>query len=291
MEIIKKSSYCKRCDYDTNHTILFKERVDGDENYHCMILYMIAKCDGCDRISFREEFVDFESAYPDDEGNWEPEITVTTYPKEQIKQKLEDIYVLPEKIKIVYTEAISAFNSDCFLLTGVAFRAVIEAICIEKNIIGKDLAKKIDSLVKQKLITEKEAQRLHSIRFLGNDSVHEMNVPEKEKLLIVLNIIEHLLNNLYIIDYQTKHHLETIIAFYPEFETLLNLNLKQFVKNDELPLAKILGKSIRRFNGKLQDFENELKTKIKSRECTNLLIGKVGVYGNGSNPVQHFILN
>lgn len=286
-----KSSYCVRCDYDTLHTILHKERIDGDEDYQCIVLYMISKCNGCESVSFRKEFVDFENSYPDENNNWEPEVTVTTYPQKSIQQKLNNIYTLPEKIRIVYSEAINAFNANCFLLTGVAFRAVIEAICLDKNVPGKDLAKKIDNLVKQKLITEKEAQRLHSIRFLGNDSVHEMSVPEKTKLLIVLNIIEHLLNNLYLIDYQLEYHLETVIAFYPEFELLLNINLKNYMSGDELPLAKILGKSVRRLNGKIQDFENELVAKIKSGDCANLSVGKIDVYGNATNKVQHFIIN
>lgn len=285
---IKKDSYCRRCNYETNHTVLHEER--DDEDYDCIILYMIVKCDGCDTISFRKEYVDFENSYPNDYNKWEPEVIVNIYPQATIKQKLEDIYILPEKIRIVYSEAINAFNTNCFLLTGVAFRAIIEAICMEKNIQGKDLARKIDNLVKQKLITEKEAQRLHAIRFIGNDSVHEMNIPEKEKLLIVLSIIEHLLNNLYIIDYQSRYHLETIIAFYSEFEVLLKSNLCQFQKLEELPLAKILGKSIRRLNGKLQDFESEIISKINSGECKDLSVGKVDVYGNGINKVQHFII-
>ncbi|MCT3846073.1 DUF4145 domain-containing protein [Elizabethkingia anophelis] len=288
----KKRSYCERCNHETNHSILHRESEDGDENYHYILHFMIVKCNGCDGISFRREFVDFESSYPDENNNWVPEISVTTFPKKLlIEQKITSTYYLPEKISVVYLEAITAFNSDCFLLTGVAFRAVIEAICLDKNIAGRDLAKKIDNLTKQKLITEKEAQRLHSIRFLGNDSVHEMSVPKREKLEIVLNIIEHLLNNLYIIDYDLENHLETVIALYHEFELLLNSNLECINIGDELPLAKIFGKSIRRLNGKIQDFENELITKINTGDFTNLSIGKIAAYGNSQNKIQHFIKN
>jgi len=78
-----EKSYCQRCDYKTNHSILFKKTIRGDEdepNYS--IDYMIVQCLGCDRISFREVFVDLESAYPDEYGNWTPDITAETYPKE-----------------------------------------------------------------------------------------------------------------------------------------------------------------------------------------------------------------
>jgi hypothetical protein len=289
MQLKDRKSYCKTCDFETNHAVLKDESVNGNEDYNCNINFMIVSCKGCDSISFREEFIDFENAYPDENNNWHPEITISTYPKKEIQQKLESAWVLPEKIKCVYLESIRAYNADCYLLSGVGFRAVIEAICIDKNVTGRDLAKKIDNLTKQKLITEKEAQRLHSIRFIGNDSVHEMSIPEKSKLLIVLNIIEHLLNNLYIIDYEMKNQLETVIGFYPEFEVLLNVNLKNMNVGDEYPLAKILGKSVRRLHGKVQDFENELVAQITNGTYNKLSVGKIATHGTNSNPVQHFI--
>lgn len=285
-----KNNFCLRCEFDTNHIALHKETFDSDnEDYSFQIKYFIIKCCGCDKISFREEFIDIEQAFPDEYDNWNPMITIDTYPnRTKVKRKLNDYYILPNKIKRVYEESIRAFDSDCLLLTGVAFRAIIEAICIDKSIIGRDLAKKIDNLVTKKLITEKEAQRLHSIRFLGNDSVHEMTVPDKEKLFIVLNIIEHLLNNLYIIDFQTGDHLEKIVNKFNEFEELLNASLVNFERNDEIPLAKLLGKSFRRLNGKISDFETELKAKITSGEYTNLEIGKIAAYGDNSKQIQHF---
>jgi Domain of unknown function (DUF4145) len=290
MSVETKKNYCLRCNFDTNHIPLHKETVNSDnEDFEYQIKYFIVKCCGCNRISFREEFINIEEQYPDEDDMWHPIITIDTYPNERkVKQSLRDTFVLPKKLKVVYEEAINAFNSNCFLLTGVGFRAIIEAICLDKNIIGKDLSKKIDNLVKQKLITEKEAQRLHSIRFLGNDSVHEMNVPDKQTLYMVLNIVEHLLNNLYIIDYQAKDYLETIINQFQDFEDLITINLTNFERNDEIPLAKIMGKSYRRLNGKITDFENQLIVQINSKKYDKLELGKFDIYGNNPNKVQHF---
>ncbi|RBN49476.1 DUF4145 domain-containing protein [Flavobacterium psychrolimnae] len=286
----KINSYCANCDNENKHSVLSEKDINrNSDDYHYLIKYMILECDGCGRISFRDEFVDFENAYPNDIGDWEPDITITTYPKkERVKNSLEYSFVLPEKIRTVYNEAINAFNANCLLLTGVAFRAVIEAVCIENNITGKDLAKKIDNLVRQKFITEKEAQRMHSIRFLGNDSVHEMSVPSEEKLLLVLSIVEHLLNNLYIIDYKLQNKLETIIGQFDEFEVLLNSKIKKLEKGNELPLAKFLEKSIRRLNGNISDFEEKLKEEIGNGNYKKLSIGKIDTFGNSPIKVQHF---
>jgi hypothetical protein len=290
-EIIK--NYCKRCDYETNHKVLFKERFRSPDElgYDFIIEYMVVKCLGCETTSFREEFINLETAYPDENGDWTPEITITNYPKkDRIVKRLDNVHALPDKIKSIYNEAVNSYNADCPILTGVAFRAVIEAICIEEKIQGYNLEKKINNLVRQKLITEKEARRLHSIRFIGNDSVHEMKAPKEKSLKIVLNIIEHLLNNLYLIDYDSDGVLETIIDEYPKFEELLSQCVKKMNNGDEVPLAKILSTNIRRLNGKLNDFETKLIEQINNGDYTMLSIGKVDAYGNDSTPRQHFII-
>ena len=289
----KIKSYCQRCDYETNQEVLFKESIRGNpEEYDYAVDYMVVRCMGCENISFREDFIDIELSYPDEHGDWHTDITTTYYPKkDRIIKRLKNIYDLPEKIRLIYNEAINAFNADSFILTGVAFRAVIEAICLEENVPGKNLEKKINNLVRQKFITEKEAKRLHSIRFIGNDSIHEMKVPKVKSLEIVLNIIEHLLNNLYLIDADSEGVLETIIDKYNEFEVLLNQCIKKMKNGEEIPLAKILGKNVRRLNGKLSDFENELISRINNNEYSNLSIGKIDIYGNDTIQRQHFIIN
>ena len=287
-------NYCERCEYETNHEILKNEsiRSDNPQEYDFAVEYMIVKCLGCENISFRQEFIDIESAYPDEFGNWKPDITITNYPKkERVLRKLDNSHALPERIRLIYNEAIGAYNTDCFILTGVAFRAVIEAICLEEEIPGRDLEKKINNLVKQNLITEKEAKRLHSIRFIGNDSVHEMIVPKEKSLKIVLNIIEHLLNNIYLIDYDSKGVLETVIDKFDEFERLLTSSVRKMEDSEEVPLARIMKKNVRRFNGKLNEFEQELIKKIKNNEYSYLSLGKVDKFGNDTVERQHFIIN
>ena len=113
-----------------------------------------------------------------------------------------------------------SLKNNCYLLSGVGLRAVIEAVCIEQSITGRNLEVKINNLVKNKLITEKDANRLHSIRFLGNDSVHEMDVPNEAKLRAAIEIVEHMLKNLYLIDIEASEHLDTIISNYDDFKAL-----------------------------------------------------------------------
>jgi len=110
---------------------------------------------------------DYESSYPDEYDNWTHDISVNIYPSPLKNHRpISERHLLPAQIKTVYSESIEALKADCKLLAGVGFRAVIEAICIDKNITGRNLEVKITKLLTNKLITDKEAERLHAVRFM-----------------------------------------------------------------------------------------------------------------------------
>jgi hypothetical protein len=240
---------------------------------------------------FRIETHDYESAYPDEYNNWnhDVQIELLPYPLKN-RRPIREHYSLPKNIRIAYIESIEALKTNCFLLAGVGFRAVIEALCLDKKITGKNLEAKINNLNRNRLITDKETERLHAVRFLGNDSVHEMAVPKKETLYVVLEIIEHLLKNIYLIDKQAKDYLDTYINNFEEFENLLLKKLRNFKTGDDFPLAKYLEKDVRRLNGQISIFESELIQNIQSNNFEFLTIGDIKSFGaNTTDTFQHFI--
>jgi hypothetical protein len=291
-EIKSIKSYCDNCQGETNHEILFNKKISsGDEDYHCDTKYLTVQCRGCESVSFRQEFHDYEATYPDETDNWVHEITVTLYPQPLKNHKaFREQYLLPVQIRTVYNETLEALKSNCFLLAGVGFRAVVEAVCIDKAITGRNLETKITNLSKNRFITDKEADRLHAVRFMGNDSVHEMSVPTEKALYVVLEIIDHLINNLYIIDHHAKPVLDTFITKQEEFEELLLKKLRIFKKDDDFPLAKFLEKDMRRLNGQITIFETELINQIKLGSFKKLKVGDIKVFGtNTTDKFQHYI--
>lgn len=280
------------CQNETNHAILYNKQVSSDnEDYHYDTKYMTVQCMGCESVSFRQEFHNYEATYPDEYDNWVYDITVNLFPQPLKKYKaLREQYLLPLQILTVYNETLEALKSNCFLLAGVGFRAVIEAVCIDKAITGRNLETKITNLSKNRFITDKEADRLHAVRFMGNDSVHEMAVPKEKALYVVLEIIDHLLNNLYIIDHHARPVLDTFITNQEDFEELLLRKLKLFKKDDDFPLAKFLEKDVRRLNGYLSSFETELINQINLGEFMKLKVGDIKPFGaNTNDKFQHFI--
>jgi len=293
----KKRNYCSECFKLTNHKVLSVESFRYSDDYHQVNYYSIVKCDGCDNISYRTECIDYEEMNHIEDNEWEPTITINTYPQYLQKHRgLEETYYLPRAIKNVYDEAIQAFSSKCYLLTAIAFRTIIEAICIDKSIKtnqadGDELSAKIDKLVSNGLITKTEAMRLHAVRFTGNDSVHEMVVPKPRQLFIVLGIIEHLLKNLYLIDIEIGGNLDTVIKNFSELKTLLNKHITKLTLGQSLPLGKILGKSSRRLSKKSEELEKELQEKIVAGVYKKLELGEIKPHQDPrKGDVQYYVI-
>jgi hypothetical protein len=246
---------------------------------------------GCDVKSFR--FDSGISDYPvyDALGEEIETLYTTLYPPFIWGHKdLEEVYLLPSSIQKIYNESVNALKAKCNILAGAGFRAVIEAICQDKNILGGNLEQKINNLQKDGLITKNECSRLHSIRFLGNDSIHEMIEPNDGQLEAVLKITEHLLNNIYIIDPSAGFYLDTPINDFNSFTRLIEQKMVVFKIGEEVPLIQIFGKDIRRVRSHFLTFEKELISKIDNQEYEFLSKGAFKQYRINSKSIQHFII-
>lgn len=292
----KIDNYCSDCFKNTNHTVKEIFKIDGSFEYQVSRFYAIVQCDGCNAVSYRTETKDYEVMYYDQQENDHfPQTTIEYYPQTLDFHRNElDTSLLPEKIHIVYEDTIRSFTAKSYLLTAIGFRTIIEAICISQGIKVKeveDLKPQIDKMITNKLITPREAARLHTIRFSGNDSAHEMIVPNEADLYVVLNIVEHLLNNLYVIDQQIKGGLERLITDFKGFRILLSAAIAKLNVDDTLTLGKILGKSARRLNDKGAEFEKELLKMIESGAYTKLTKGELRQPTDPKQPpVQFYII-
>ncbi len=95
---------------------------------------------------------------------------------------------------------------------------------------------------------------------------------------------------MYILEKKASGNIETAVSRYEVFEKLLNEKLKTFNVGDEYPIAKYLGKDMRRVKESISTLEQELISKIGSGEFTKLSVGKVDTYQNSQNKLQHFIV-
>ena len=173
----------------------------------------ILRCCGCEDITFREIWIDSED-YNYNTNEFEP--TVQLYPpRGENTLPVKPYYNVSPILRRIYREVIDCYNNEIYTLCAAGLRAIIEGICVDKEIKGGDVEKfdkksgakniirsnvlegKIEGMAKAGFLTKKHAEILHEYRFLGNDAVHKLQSPNSEELKLAIEIIEHTLYNLY----------------------------------------------------------------------------------------------
>jgi hypothetical protein len=206
LQMIGEKIFCSTCRRKTNHSILEAngnplivcEELPNrnDNNLKTNSFYSIAKCNGCDKITFVRkctyEYMDnqekkvksFYQVYPD--------------PLERMDQ-LEHVSFknLPDNIFMLTTEVHVAYISKLNLLCAAGLRVIVEAICLDKGISGRNLYEKIEGLLSKKIISDTQCNVLHKIRSLGNETVHEINFHNDKLILEGVNVINSILFNVY----------------------------------------------------------------------------------------------
>ncbi|MFB3896168.1 MAG: DUF4145 domain-containing protein [bacterium] len=196
---------CERCGKETVHLALTKvklhdESEDGDiQVWH---QYYTIKCLGCKTVSFCEEHQCTEDCDP-----WSGELInfQSVYPcRIACRPLLDDIYDLPQGVATIYKETHKALSDKLAILAGIGLRAIVEAVCNERNTQGNNLNEKIDDLNKQGILTKDACDILHAIRLLGNDAAHKTQGNTEKELFTAFEVVEHLLKTVYIIPQKAK---------------------------------------------------------------------------------------
>lgn len=269
-------SRCTRCARDTRHEILAEIVGDGGDEYHCWIQHAVIECRGCALKSFRYHFKDFEHAYPVADDEWEIPEEMESYPRfEDPQLKIDGMHLVPDIVASIYVETLSAIQEKAFILAGLGLRGTIEAVCNEQGISGSNLEKRIKSLTSNGLISKKDGERLHAIRFLGNDAAHEIKKPKKSQILVAVKIVKHLVASVYTLKHEAEGNLDTLISDYEEYQSFIEGQLEKFSKGDEVTINAIFGRDIRRIGDGRADLESRLIAEIQAGSFNRLGLGKV----------------
>lgn len=289
-EKIILKNYCNYCDKHTNHEVIAQHSYHSDpDDYNFAVYHKLVKCLGCDNISLRKEEHDIESAYQIDNNEWDVPITIQNFPKKlQNHKDIEQDYLIPELVKNIYKEVILTLQEDAKILASLGLRACIEAVCNHLEITGRNLEIRINKLATIGFISKRDAELLHAIRFMGNDSAHEIKAPKESALKIALEIVEHLLQSVFILPERANGSLDTIIDNYQIFEKILSRHLTNFAKDDEFPLLHFFEKDRRRLTDTSGNLQEKLIKNIQNGSFTSLKLGKVEINKDGKN-IQFFI--
>ena len=190
--------FCGQCGRDTNHSILC-ERTESSENgddYIWSITHYFSQCAGCDNYCYaisRWDENDLDLNTGKVTPHWE------TYPVSKGQRTtIDDSHELPHKVYIIYREVIASVNTKLRLLSAIGLRTLIEAICKDRGVKGKNLEVLIDELAQNDILSIGQAEILHGLRFMGNVAAHEIQQAKPVEILAALEIAETMMKTIYI---------------------------------------------------------------------------------------------
>lgn len=200
---------CANCKIQTKHNIIVSVSYnDSDDCVWWCGEYQILHCLGCDNVIFRQSTMFSEDEEFTEDG-YRPVERVTIYPtpngdlnRESIIDDFDDS--VPKELKEIYYETLRSLNSVQPILTSIGIRTIVEAVCKERNTTGNNLKERIDNLVTQDILTKRGAEVLHNLRDMGNNAAHEMKLHTRDLLSCAMDVVDHLLRDVYIIPNQVR---------------------------------------------------------------------------------------
>lgn len=238
-----------------------EEETDPD-GYHEKFTWQVLRCLGCHTYGFARRHDDYETIEWDHGGQINHEVSISLYPSVLSEHRpIAETYFLPPLIQKVYKQTLLALADHSYVLASIGLRACIEAVCNQLEVSGSNLEKRIDQLFKAGHVSNGDKRRLHAIRFLGNDAAHEIKEPNESDIRIALEIVEHLLSTVFILEKKAKS-LDTLAENYPDFLKQVSISAKSIKTTNAVSLAGLLGRRRRLINQGFDDFEAKLKTEI-----------------------------
>lgn len=284
-------SHCNNCGVQTRHDILCQSISTGDDQYSCWMQHAVIECRGCTKRSFRYHFKDIENAWPIDDDEWDMPEEIECYPKKDDNSlRIDGEELVPDIVEEIYRETRNAIQEGSLILAGLGLRGTIEAVCYDQKVGGGTLDKMIKGLVSKGMISKKDGERLHAIRFLGNDAAHEIKKPKIEQIWVAVKIVKHLIASVYTLQQEADGKLETVISEFHEYLKLLEECLKTKKAGHEVPLAAIFERNVRRLGDNRADLEKLLIADIQAGAFPKLAVGKVDNYAGSKDQLQHYIV-
>lgn len=203
-----KYIFCNRCRGETEHTLIGENYRDYPNYVDRHIIGIVERlghrlwiCSGCKSGTLEEYYIFdiLDEGYKEDESMWD----IKYYPpRNEFQISLKEFKQLTVNLTNIYKETLGAYNNNLTVLCALGIRSLLEGICADKEIVGKNLREKIDNM--NTILPQNIVSNLHSIRFIGNEAAHKLSSPSANELKLAIELCEDLLNFIYELDYKAK---------------------------------------------------------------------------------------
>lgn len=213
-DITLKKAHCNTCGGARNHLLLNKIRKDGEELLESRYrvswgdTYYVLECCGCESVRLLQE--SWFSEDTDHEG--QPNLHSTYYPSSIFRplprwfSSLDDEWHITRLVKETY----QALQNDAPSLAAMGVRAAIEAIMIDKVGDNGTFKGNLKAFQAKGYISSFQLENLEAALELGHASIHRGFIPKKHQIEVALDILENLLQGLYLLEKKAKATVEAL---------------------------------------------------------------------------------
>jgi len=199
--------FCNKCGKKTNHEILCSVSKDGaDGEVSWSTEYGTLECGGCGEITFRKRY--YFSEWDERAVGGKDNVEETLFPPRLFRQRPIWIGDLPEPLRSVLDEVYIALQNHMRSLSTAGIRTVLDAILVDKVGDKGTFADKLKVFEQRSFVDETEYERLTIALETGHAAVHRGFVPDEDDLIVVMDILEPLIEKLYVLDKRNQEMLD-----------------------------------------------------------------------------------
>lgn len=193
--INKINTFCHKCKNDTNQEVVFKEtEFDTREIFFVSLKgeprwvveqrdWLISRCIGCEILNMR-----IKTSHIGNKNS-----STKFFPGRVNHLPPAWIFGLEGKYIKLLSEIYSAFNNNLFRLTSMGLRTLFDLLIVEKIDDQGTFQRNIEKFTSEGYLSTSQKKLLETIIEAGHASTHRGYEPDKETLLNLLEMSEHLL--------------------------------------------------------------------------------------------------
>ena len=192
---------CGECVHATRHKVLteLQDRLD-DGNVTLWRQFQVIQCQGCLTVSFCDASQFSEDVDVDEYGQQFIPTKRKLFPSRVAGRSLmSEVHLLSPEVHRVYQEAHAALCAELPIMAGLGLRTLVEAVCRDKEMDGRNLQARINALQGAGFITPAGAEILNHLRQMGNAAAHQMKAHTQEEINAAFDVVEYLLQGVYVI--------------------------------------------------------------------------------------------
>ncbi len=188
--------HCNKCRHKTKHQLLkevtnsHSEDWGDDYVFHQQTVHQLFECCGCSAVVLRQTYSDSEM---DGNQSW-------YFPPRISRHQPNWIDKIPVDIQRVMREVYRCLDADTRALPMMGLRTVLDLLIVEQVEDAGTFAQKLETLQTKGVISERNRKVLEAALDAGHAAAHRAWAPKLAHVHSVLDIVENLLQSVYLLD-------------------------------------------------------------------------------------------